>query len=135
MSQLVDQDGGGTARETRLDIKLLEDDAAVIDLPPRKNLESEEERARVVSTVGLDDPYDDVASVFAFESRRLEHRIGLADARRRTEEDGELPARGSSSSSLTRASKASASGRSDIFEDPSPVLCFAASTPPQIVPA
>ena len=53
------------------------------------------ERAGVVAPVRLDDPDDDVALlVLGLEARGLEHRVRLADAGRRAEEDGELAARG-----------------------------------------
>ena len=50
--------------------------------------------AGVVAAVRLDDADDDVALlVLDLASRRLEHRVRLADARRGAEEDGQLAAR------------------------------------------
>jgi hypothetical protein len=41
--------------------------------------------------VGFDEADDDVAAFLALEPRRLEHRVRLPDAGRRSEEDRELP--------------------------------------------
>ena len=69
--------------------------------------------ARVVAAVRLDDPDHDVALlVLDLDARRLEHRVRLADAGRGAEEDRQLAARGLLSSSRTRASSSSGSGRS-----------------------
>ena len=84
----------GRRRSARVEIELLELDPAVLDDATRQELEADEERAGVVAPVGLDDPDDDVALlVLRLEARGLEHRVRLADAGRRAEEDRELAAR------------------------------------------
>ena len=92
--ELVDEEDAGTPRERGVEVELLERHAAVVDLAPRKELEADRERGGVVAAVGLDDADDDVAPEIALGPRRLEHRVRLADAGRRAEEERELAALG-----------------------------------------
>ncbi len=90
--QFVHQDETGLAFERAIEIELVESHFAVVDLSSRKQLETDDERACIVPAVRLDDADHDVALQVAFGARRLQHRVRLADARRRPEEDDQLPA-------------------------------------------
>jgi len=90
--ELVHEHDAGSPREARLDIELLQRDPAVLDPASRQDLEAEQQRPGVVTAVRLDEPDRHVAPVLALQPRRLEHRVGLADARRSAEEDRQLAA-------------------------------------------
>ena len=93
--QLVDQDQLRSPAKRSVEVELLDLDPAVIDDPARQELEADEERAGVVPAVRLGDPDDHVALlVLRLEPGGLQHRVRLAHARGRPEEDGELAARG-----------------------------------------
>ena len=57
--QLVDQDHLRLARERRVEVELLEIDAAMGDAPARQDVETEEQRSGVVAAVRLDPADDD----------------------------------------------------------------------------
>ena len=82
VGELVDDAHLWLACEDRVDIHLFEHDAAVLDLAFRNDLEVAYLRVGVGAPVGLDEPDDDVNALAAEGVRILEHRIGLADARR-----------------------------------------------------
>ena len=54
---------------------------------PRQHFEAARQRFGLVAAVGLDQPDDDVDALVAQQARPLQHRVGLADARRRAEKD------------------------------------------------
>ena len=85
--ELVDQDHLRLARDRGVDVELLELDPAVRDPLARQHLEVVDQLGGLGAPVGLDDADHDVGALRAQPPRGLEHRVGLADARRRAEED------------------------------------------------
>ena len=83
--KLVDEQQRRFSCERRVEVELFERMAAVVGLAPRQDLESGEKPSRVLPAVGLDDADNDVATLFAQPPRIRQHRVSLADARRRTE--------------------------------------------------
>ena len=84
MRELIDEDQLRLAPQCSVEVELFERDLPVLDLAPREQLEPHEERARirghpcpstVPTTTSLRWSLDLV-------TRRLEHRISLADAGR-----------------------------------------------------
>ncbi len=90
--ELVDEDEPGPSRERRVEVELLDDHPPMVHLSAGQELQADDERARIETSVGLDHADDDVALQVSFAARSLEHRVGLADTRRRAEEDDELAA-------------------------------------------
>src|SRR5262249_3795466 len=90
--ELVDDDDGGAALESRVEVEFPERGAAVIDLALRQYLEPVEERGGVGASVGLDRADDDVNALGALLARREQHPVGLADSCGRPAEDLEAPA-------------------------------------------
>ena len=111
--ELVDEDQRGPARERGVEVELLQRRPAIGDQPRRQDLEALEQRLGLGAPVGLDVADDDVDARRALErAGGLEHRVGLADAGGGAEEELERArAACRASSSLTRASRASGSGR------------------------
>src|SRR5262249_44693540 len=91
--ELVDQQQRGMPRQRRVEVEFLELGAAVLDTAPRKNLQALQEGSGLRTVMRLDDAGDDVYAGHALGARRLEHRVGLADARGGAEEDLQLAAR------------------------------------------
>jgi hypothetical protein len=85
--QLVDQDQRGMAPESRVEVELTESGAAIFERAWRKDLESREEGLGLGPTVGLHDAGHDVHAVGELLAGGLEHRVGLADAGRGSQED------------------------------------------------
>ena len=110
--ELVDEQQRGLARERGVEVELLERAAAVLDALARQDLEAVEQRGGLGAAVRLDDADDDIAALRAQALRLGQHRVGLADAGRRAEEDLEPAALARARSSSMRASSASGSGRS-----------------------
>ena len=93
VGELVDQDQRRPALQDGVEVHLLEDAAAILDLAPRHHLEAGELGLGLGAAVGLDDTDHDVDALFPAPARRLQHLVGLADARRGAEEDFQLAAR------------------------------------------
>ena len=93
VGELVDQDQRRPALQDGVEVHLLEDAAAILDLAPRQHLEARELGLGLGAAVGLDDTDHDVDALFPAPARRLQHLVGLADARRGAEEDFQLAAR------------------------------------------
>ncbi|HVV82621.1 MAG TPA: hypothetical protein VHE35_06055 [Kofleriaceae bacterium] len=93
VGQLVDEDQRRLAGERRLEVELVELDAAVGERAARQHLEPLEQGLRLAAAVGLDDADHDVDAVGLQPPRGLEHRVRLADPGRRAEEDLEVRAR------------------------------------------
>ena len=93
VGQLVQQEQARLPRERGVEVELLELHPAVLDLPRRQPLEPFGKGGGLGAAVGLDPPDHDVDAFRAPGARGLEHGVGLADARRRAEEDLEPAAR------------------------------------------
>ena len=83
----------GLPREDGVDVHLLERAAAVLELPPRHDLEVADLRRRLLPAVRLDEADDDVLAVVAPAPALVQHREGLADAGGGAEVDAELSSR------------------------------------------
>ena len=90
--QLVDHDHGRVARDDGVAIELGERDAAILDLAQRNDLDVVDHRFGVGATVCLHHADHRVHATVAEFVRLLQHAKGLADARRRTDVQLELPA-------------------------------------------
>ena len=95
VSELVDDDQLGLARQRRVEIEFLDRAATVLDRAPRQDFKPMNERARLGAAVGLDQADDDIDPLVLEAARVLQHRVGLADAGRGAEEHlqpaGSLP--------------------------------------------
>ena len=76
----------------------------------REDLEALQQRLGLLAAVRLDHADDDVHALLQLGARRLQHLVGLADARRRADEDLE-PAGAALPSRRASASRASGEGR------------------------
>ena len=90
--ELVDEEQRRLARERGVEVELLELRARGTRPAARgSSSRPSEQRRGLGAAVGLDDADDDVDAVWRDQvARRLEHRVGLADARRGAEEDLQL---------------------------------------------
>ena len=86
VSEFVDDDQLGLARQRRVEIEFLDRPAMVLDLPTRQDFKPMNERARLGAAVGLDQADNDVNAFVLEAARVLQHRVGLADAGRGAEE-------------------------------------------------
>ena len=80
------------ARDHRVDVHLLERDAAVLDLLRAHDLEIADLRLRLGASVRLDEADDDVDAASAQVVRLVEHPVRLTRSGRRPDVDLELPA-------------------------------------------
>ena len=87
MGELVDQSELGPTRQDGVDIHLAEMMALVLDEPARNDLEPLEQGLSLLAAVGLDHADDHVDPLAALGLGRGQHLVGLADARRRPQED------------------------------------------------
>ena len=85
--QLVDEADRRPPREDRVEVHLAERDAAVVDLAGRDHLEVADLLGGLGAAVGLDDADGDVDALLLEPLPLAEHRVRLADARRRAEVD------------------------------------------------
>ena len=67
--ELVDDDQAGLARERGVEVELLELDAAIGDAAAGQDLEALEEGCRLLASVRLDEPDDDVDALVALLAR------------------------------------------------------------------
>ena len=91
--QLVDERDGRSARDDRDRIHLLDDDAAVVHVDRRHDLEPPKELGRMPSPMGLDVPDDEVRPTLQPPMALLEHPVRLAHTRRHPEVHTESTAR------------------------------------------
>ncbi len=82
----------GARVEDRVDIHLGELRAAVAQVLARHDLEVGDLRRSLLALVGLDETDHHVGAALVATLPLLKHRVGLADARRRTQVDPELSA-------------------------------------------
>ena len=75
--------------EDGVEVHLLERDAAIVDRPPRHDFQIGELGFGVGAAVRLDEPDDHIDAFAARRVRVLDHREGLADARRRADVDAQ----------------------------------------------
>ncbi len=94
MREFVDQHQIGAAREHRIDVEFVQHRAAVLDAALRKYLEAVQQRFGVGAAMCLDHADDDVDTCGAHLARFGQHRVGLADAGARAEEDLQLTGSG-----------------------------------------
>ena len=87
VGELVDDGELRLAPEQRVEVHLGEDAAAIHQAPPRQDLEAAQQGLGLGAPVGLDDADHHVDAFPAPLLRRLEHGVGLADARVGAEED------------------------------------------------
>ena len=87
VGQLVEQQQLRPARQRGVEIELAQRGAPILEFPRREPFESFRERRRVGPAVSLHPADHDVAAFLELDPRGLEHRVGLPDARRCTEED------------------------------------------------
>ena len=92
MGELVDQRELGRTPDHRVDVHLLEREAAVAGLEMRHLLEPFRERRRLRPLVGLEVADHDVAALGMGRPPFLEHAVGLADTRGHSEQDPVAPA-------------------------------------------
>ncbi len=85
--QLVDEDQAGLARQGRVKIELVQDDAAIVDLQPRQDGQAFRPGGGFVPAVMFDNADDDVAAGVPEAKGFGQHGIGLAHAGRGAEED------------------------------------------------
>ena len=90
--ELVDDDERGLARERGVEVELLQLDAAIRHAPAREDLEPFEQGCGLLATVGLDQADHHVNAFGLLLARGRQHRVGLAHARARAEEDPEAAA-------------------------------------------
>ena len=91
MRQLVDHQYRGVARERGVEIEFAARDAPIFHLEHGQLLEPADQAFRFETAVGLDVSNDQVDAGGARRARRLEHGVGLADARDGAEEDFQAP--------------------------------------------
>ena len=85
VSEFVDDDKLRPARQRRVEVELGDGAAAIFGHPPRQHLEPFDESARLRPSMRLDQADDDIDALLLEAARALQHRIGLADARRGAE--------------------------------------------------
>src|SRR5262249_3651070 len=90
VGKLVDEDDLRPPRDDGVKVHLVEPLAPVFDPPSRNDLETFEQRLGLLAAVRLHDANDDVVTVLFPGTSRLQHLVGLADARRSTHKDSEL---------------------------------------------
>jgi hypothetical protein len=87
MRELVDDGELRLAPEQRVEVHLGEDAAAIHQAPPRQDLETAQQGLGLGAPVRFDHTDHDVDALAATLLRRLEHGVGLADARVGAEEN------------------------------------------------
>ncbi len=92
VSELVDDEQLRLSRERAVEIELGQRDAAMLEAHRRQDFEASEQRFGFGTAVQLDIAHDDVDAIGSLAPRRFEHRVALADAGRRAEEDAQAPA-------------------------------------------
>jgi hypothetical protein len=75
------------ALECRIEIKFSTDDPSIVHFEHGQLVKSAHQALRFETAVGLDITDDEVDPGGVGGARRLEHGVGFADARRRTEKD------------------------------------------------
>ena len=86
VGELVDEHDLRPARNDGVEVHFLEPLALVLDAPARDDFEAFQQRFRFLAAMGLDDADDNVVAVLSPGASRLQHLVGLADARRRAHE-------------------------------------------------
>src|SRR5262245_4574119 len=91
VSELIDQHTLRSARNDGVKVHFLQPLTAILDAAAGNDVKPLQQGFGFFATVSFDDPDDDVVAILAPGPRRLEHRVGFADARRGPNEDTELP--------------------------------------------
>ncbi len=92
MREFVHQRELRPPRENGVEVHLLHRPPPVIDNLAGDDFKAGDERLRLGAGMGFHDPDRDIGAVGPPRARRQQHFIGLADARRRAQEDFEPPA-------------------------------------------
>ena len=90
VGEFVDQHDLRPAGDDGVEVHFLKPLALVFDSPARDDFEAFQQRLGLLAAVRLDDADDDVVAVLLPGAGLLQHLVGLADARRRADEDSEL---------------------------------------------
>ena len=93
--ELVDERDLGRPGEDRVDVHLLERRAAVLDRPPRHDLEVADLLRGARAAVRLDEADHDVGAALPPAAALVQHRVGLADAGGEPDVDAQLASAGS----------------------------------------
>ena len=91
--EFIDHRQTGMPGEDRIEIHLLEFRSAILDLRPRHDRHSFEQRFRFLATVCFNNADHHLASFRLFLPRGLQHGVGLAHAGRHPEENLQFAAR------------------------------------------
>ncbi len=92
VGQLVDQRDIRPPGQHGVQVHLGEGGAAVLDRAPRHHLQVADHLRGVLPAVRLDEPGNHIGAALVPAPTLAEHRVGLADARRRPEVDPQVPA-------------------------------------------
>src|SRR5581483_10910756 len=92
MGQFVHQSHLRMAFQKSIEVHFFEDDAAVLDAPPRHLFEIADLRCRVGAAMRFDDADDHVHALFFQALPLLQHLVGLTDAGSEAEIDLQPPA-------------------------------------------
>ncbi len=87
MREFVDENQLRLAGERGVEIELAELAAAILDMRERQHVEAFEQRSGFAAAMRFGDADHHVRAFIGTAPRGLQHRIGLADARRRAEEN------------------------------------------------
>ena len=91
VGEFVDQHHLGAAGQHRGHVEFRELAAAVVDVPRRNDLDAVEQLGGLLAAVGLHHGGHQIGAALESAVRFAEHGERLADARRRTEVDAQLP--------------------------------------------
>jgi len=116
VSQLIHQQQTRRTGERRVQVELVQRDAAQLDTPTRQHGQAREQRFGLAAPMRFDHTDDDIDAVLAQPARGRKHRIGLADTGRCAKVDAQPSRRDSpaapseAASAWIAASNASGSG-------------------------
>lgn len=94
MRELIDEDQRGLAGQRGVQVELGQGATAILDLARRQVLQALHQRGGLGAAVGLDQPDDHIDALGPRGLGGRQHRVRLADARRRAEIDAQLAAGG-----------------------------------------
>jgi hypothetical protein len=92
MREFVDEQQLRFAREGGVEVELRQHLSAIVDARKRQGFEAVEQRKCFLAAMRFDHADDDIAPVSLRPARGLQHRVGLAHARRCAEEQFQAPA-------------------------------------------
>src|SRR6185437_9613645 len=89
--KFIDENDGGTSRERRVKVELLQHGAAIVNGAAREDYESLDQSLGLRTAMCLHHADDDIGTATSLFMRRLEHGIGFPHAGVGAEEDLEFP--------------------------------------------